>query len=182
MLPLEPALEAVLMVADEPFDHLTLAQAVGHPPADVEAALERLAAAYDERGNGFELRRVAGGGRYYTRGAYAPAGARVVLDGQHARLTQAAVEAMADVASRQTVRRARASADRGVNGGGGMGTLGTRGLVEECGAEEEGGAVLYRTTSYFLERMGLDSIDDLPDLAPYLPEDVEEEAETPAEQ
>src|SRR5690625_699806 len=182
MLPLEPALEWVLMVADEPFDHLTLAQAVGHPPADVEAALERLAAAYDERGNGFELRRVAGGWRYYTREAYAPAVERFVLDGQQARLTQAALETMAVVAYRQPVSRARVSAIRGVNVDGVMRTLVTRGLVEECGTEEESGAVLYRTTSYFLERMGLDSIDDLPDLAPYLPEDVEEEAETPAEQ
>ena len=181
MLPLEPALEAVLMVADEAFDHLTLAQAVGHPPAEVEEALERLATAYDERGNGFELRRVAGGWRYYTREAYAPAVERFVLDGQQARLTQAALETMAVVAYRQPVSRARVSAIRGVNVDGVMRTLVTRGLVEEAGTEEESGAILYRTTSYFLERMGLDSIVELPDLAPYLPEELEEEPETPSE-
>ena len=180
LLPLEPALEAVLMVADEPFDHLTLAQAVGHPPAEVEVALERLAAMYDERGHGFELRRVAGGWRFYTREAYAPAVERFVLDGQQARLTQAALETMAVVAYRQPVSRARVSAIRGVNVDGVMRTLVTRGLVEEAGTEEESGAILYNTTSYFLERMGLDSIDELPDLAPYLPEDVDDEE--PAEQ
>ncbi|UYM05186.1 SMC-Scp complex subunit ScpB [Solicola gregarius] len=175
LLPLEPALEAVLMVADEPFDHLTLAQAVGHPPADVEAALERLAATYDERGHGFELRRVAGGWRYYTREALAPAVERFVLDGQQARLTQAALETMAVVAYRQPISRARVSAIRSVNVDGVMRTLVTRGLVEEAGTEEESGAILYRTTSYFLERMGLDSLDDLPDLAPYLPEDLDDD-------
>lgn len=175
LLPLEPALEAVLMVADEPFDHLTLAQAVGHPPADVEAALHRLAETYDERGHGFELRRVAGGWRYYTREALAPAVERFVLDGQQARLTQAALETLSVVAYRQPVNRARISAIRGVNVDGVMRTLVTRGLVEESGADEETGALLYRTTSYFLERMGLNSLDELPDLAPYLPESLEDD-------
>lgn len=179
LLPLEPALEAVLMVADEPFDHLTLAQAVGHPPAEVEAALDRLAAAYDERGHGFELRRVAGGWRFYTRDALAPAVERFVLDGQRARLTQAALETMAVVAYRQPVSRARVSAIRGVNVDGVMRTLVTRGLVEEAGSDDETGAVLYGTTSYFLERMGLDSLDELPELAPYLPEGVDDEEPTP---
>ncbi|UPK73183.1 SMC-Scp complex subunit ScpB [Nocardioidaceae bacterium SCSIO 66511] len=182
LLPLEPALEAVLMVADEPFDHLTLAQAVGHPPADVEAALERLAATYDEREHGFELRQVAGGWRYYTREALAPAVERFVLDGQQARLTQAALETMAVIAYRQPISRARVSAIRGVNVDGVTRTLVTRGLVEEAGTEEESGAVLYRTTSYFLERMGLNSLDELPELAPYLPEGVGDEEETVAEE
>src|SRR5690606_35161101 len=160
---------------DQPFDHLTLAQAVGHPPAEVEQALHRLAATYDERGHGFELRNVAGGWRFYTREALAPAVERFVRDGQQARLTQAALETLAVVAYRQPVGRARVSAIRGVNVDGVMRTLVTRGLVEESGTDDETGAILYRTTSYFLERMGLTSLEELPDLAPYLPEGVEDE-------
>lgn len=182
LLPLEPALEAVLMVADEPFDHLTLAQAVGHPPGDVEAALARLATAYDERGHGFELRRVAGGWRYYTRESLASAVERFVRDGQQSRLTQAALETMAVVAYRQPVSRARVSAIRGVNVDGVMRTLVTRGLVDEAGTDDETGAILYRTTSYFLERMGLNSLDELPELAPYLPEGVDEDEAPPGGQ
>ena len=181
MLDLKPALEAVLMVADQSLDDLTLAQAVGHPPADVSEALLELAASYDERGHGFELRNVAGGWRYFTRDEYAPAVERFVLDGQQARLTQAALETMAVVAYRQPISRSRVSAIRGVNVDGVMRTLVTRGLVEEAGTEHESGAILYQTSSYFLERMGLASVGDLPELAPYLPElsDMDDE---PAEQ
>lgn len=170
MLDLKPALEAVLMVADQALDQLTLAQAVGHPPADVAAALTELAASYDQQSRGFELRNVAEGWRYYTREEYAPAVERFVLDGQQARLTQAALETMAVVAYRQPISRSRVSAIRGVNVDGVMRTLVTRGLVEEAGVESQSGAVLYQTSGYFLERMGLASVEDLPALAPYLPE------------
>lgn len=170
MLDLKPALEAVLMVADQALDQLTLAQAVGHPPVDVAEALRELAASYDEQGRGFELRNIAEGWRYYTRDEFAPAVERFVLDGQQARLTQAALETMAVVAYRQPISRSRVSAIRGVNVDGVMRTLVTRGLVEEAGVESQSGAVLYQTSSYFLERMGLASVDDLPALAPYLPE------------
>jgi hypothetical protein len=100
-----------------------------------------------------------------------------VLDGQHARLTQASLETLAIVAYKQPVSRGRVSAIRGVNVDGVMRTLVTRGLVEEAGADTESQATLYRTTSYFLERMGMQSLDDLPELAPYLPEmdDIEDE-------
>ncbi|MCW2747852.1 MAG: transcriptional regulator [Nocardioidaceae bacterium] len=177
MFALRPALEAVLMVADQALDHLTLAQAVGHPPQDVEEALTALAAEYDEQERGFELRQIAGGWRYYTREALAPAVERFVLEGQQARLTQAALETMAVVAYRQPVSRARVSAIRGVNVDGVVRTLVTRGLIEEMGNDAETGAILYGTTSYFLERMGLASLDQLPALAPMLPdlEDMEED-------
>jgi segregation and condensation protein B len=167
---LRPALEAVLMVADQPLDHLTLASAVGYPPAEVAAALEDLAREYDEQRRGFDLRNVAGGWRYYTREQLAPVVERFVLDGQQARLTQAALETLAVVAYRQPVSRARVSAIRGVNVDGVMRTLVTRGLVEEAGHDPETTATLYRTTGYFLERIGVTSIDDLPELAPFLPE------------
>ena len=170
VLDLRPALEAVLMVADQPLDHLTLAQAVGHPPAEVQTALEELANEYTEQGRGFELRNVAGGWRYFSREPYAPAVERFVLEGQHARLTQAALETMAVVAYRQPISRSRISAIRGVNVDGVVRTLVTRGLITEAGNDGESGATLYVTTPYFLERMGLDDLDQLPDLAPLLPE------------
>ncbi|MDF2968627.1 MAG: transcriptional regulator [Nocardioidaceae bacterium] len=172
-LDLRPALEAVLLVADQPLDAATLAAAVGHPVPDVEEALVALAASYDEEGRGFELRRVGDGWRYFTREQYADAVERFVLDGQQARLTQAALETLAVVAYRQPVSRGRVSAIRAVNVDGVMRTLLTRGLVEEAGLEPVSGAVLYRTTSYFLERMGLTSLGELPDLAPFLPPDDE---------
>ena len=172
-LDLRPALEAVLLVADQPLDAATLAAAVGHPVPDVEEGLVTLAASYDEEDRGFELRRVGDGWRYFTREQYADAVERFVLDGQQARLTQAALETLAVVAYRQPVSRGRVSAIRAVNVDGVMRTLLTRGLVEEAGVEPVSGAVLYRTTSYFLERMGLASLGELPDLAPFLPPDDE---------
>ena len=180
---LRPALEAVLMVADQPLDDATLATAVGYPVAEVVAALAGLVAEYDESGRGFELRNVAGGWRYYTREEYAPVVERFVLDGQQARLTQAALETLAVVAYKQPVSRSRVSAIRGVNVDGVMRTLLTRGLVEEAGTDHETGAHLYRTSSYFLERIGVTSLDELPELAPFLPgvEDFEDEQEIAAE-
>jgi segregation and condensation protein B len=167
---LRPALEAVLMVADQPLDAVVLATAVGHPADEVAAALTALASEYDEQGRGFELRNVAGGWRFYTREEYASVVEGFVLEGQQARLTQAALETLAVVAYQQPVSRARVSAIRGVNVDGVMRTLLTRGLVEEAGRDGEHGATLYRTTSYFLERIGVTSLDELPELAPYLPD------------
>jgi segregation and condensation protein B len=167
---LRPALEAVLMVADQPLDEYALATAVGYPVGEVVAALTALATEYDEGGRGFELRNVAGGWRYYTREEFAPVVERFVLEGQQARLTQAALETLAVVAYKQPVSRSRVSAIRGVNVDGVMRTLLTRGLVEEAGADAETGAHLYRTTSYFLERIGVTSLDQLPELAPYVPD------------
>lgn len=175
-LEVEPALEAVLMVADQPLDEKTLAAAVGRSVGVVRGALETLAAGYDQQGRGFELRHVGGGWRYYSRETYASVVERFVLDGQQARLTQASLETLAIVAYRQPVSRGRISAIRGVNVDGVIRTLVSRGLVEEAGTDAETGAVLYRTTSYFCERLGLTSLDELPELAPFLPEmaDVDE--------
>jgi segregation and condensation protein B len=167
---LRPALEAVLMVADQPLDDVSLATAVGYPVAEVAEALAALASEYDEGGRGFELRNVAGGWRYYTREEFAPVVEKFVLEGQQARLTQAALETLAVVAYKQPVSRSRVSAIRGVNVDGVMRTLLTRGLVEEAGTDGETGAHLYRTTSYFLERIGVTSLDQLPELAPFVPD------------
>ena len=167
---LRPALEALLMVADQPLDHLTLAAAVGYPPEEVREALAGLAAEYAEQGRGFDLRNVAGGWRYYTREELAPVVEKFVLDGQQARLTQAALETLSVVAYRQPVSRARVSAIRGVNVDGVMRTLVSRGLVEEAGQDAESTAILYRTTGYFLERLGITSLAELPELAPLMPD------------
>ncbi|MEV4429013.1 SMC-Scp complex subunit ScpB [Streptomyces sp. R-07] len=170
MSDLKPALEAVLMVVDEPATEAHLAKVLDRTPREVADALHELADEYTSQGRGFELRQVAGGWRYYTRAAFAPAVEAFVLEGQQARLTQAALETLAVVAYRQPVSRSRVSAVRGVNCDGVMRTLLQRGLVEEAGAEPETGAILYRTTNYFLERMGLRGLDELPELAPFLPE------------
>ncbi|MEU7040066.1 SMC-Scp complex subunit ScpB [Streptomyces varsoviensis] len=169
-LDLQPALEAVLMVVDEPVTEEHLAKVLQRPRREVSDALHALSDAYTAQGRGFDLRLIAGGWRFYTRAEYADAVESFVLDGQQARLTQAALETLAVVAYRQPVSRSRVSAVRGVNCDGVMRTLLQRGLVREAGAEPETGAILYRTTNYFLERMGLRGLDELPELAPFLPE------------
>lgn len=168
--PLPAALEAVLLVTDEPVPAVTLAQVVERPTGEVEETLAALAAEYEAQGRGFELRQVAGGWRLYTRSDCAPYVERFVLDGQQARLTQAALETLAVIAYRQPVTRQRVSAVRGVNVDGVVRTLVARGLVTEAGADDETGATRYRTTPYLLERLGLQSLDELPSLAPLLPE------------
>ncbi|MFB9368223.1 SMC-Scp complex subunit ScpB [Kitasatospora albolonga] len=171
-------LEAVLLLVDEPATEQHLASVLRRPRAEVAAVLRELAAEYTAQGRGFDLRFVAGGWRFYTRAECSPAVDRYVLDGQQARLTQAALETLAVVAYRQPVSRSRVSAVRGVNCDGVMRTLVQRGLVEETGSEPETGAILYRTTNYFLERMGLRGLEELPELAPFLPEVDDVEAES----
>jgi segregation and condensation protein B len=172
---LRMSLEAVLLVADEPVTEEVLAGVTEWPAADVAAALRALAASYTAEQRGFDLREVAGGWRLYTRDECAAVVERFVSDGQEIRLTQAALETLAVVAYRQPVNRARVSAVRGVNCDGVMRTLVLRGLVEEAGSEPETGAILFQTTGYFLERLGLARLSDLPDLAPFLPDDLDEE-------
>ena len=171
---LTAALEAIMLVVDEPVAELQLAQILEQPTERIARTLDNLSARYTAAGHGFDLRRVAGGWRLYTRPEYAAYVERFVLDGQSVRLTQAALETLAVVAYKQPVTRSRISAIRGVNCDGVMRTLVTRGLIEECGTEGETGAHLYRTTTLFLEKLGLNSVDQLPPLAPFLPDDVEE--------
>nr|WP_245529035.1 SMC-Scp complex subunit ScpB [Beutenbergia cavernae] len=169
------ALEAVLMVIDEPVAAARLATVLDVPEPRVRELLAQLAAEYrgeadGVRPRGFELREVGGGWRLYSAAAFAPAVERLVLDGQTARLTQASLETLAVVAYRQPVSRGRISAIRGVNVDGVVRTLLARGLIEEAGQDGDSGATLYRTSGYFLERMGLASLEELPPLAPYLPD------------
>ena len=178
------ALEAILMVVDEPVPAATLAEALGLPTGQVLELLHQLQADYSGetggRARGFQLRELAGGWRIYSHPEYAEVVGRFIVAGQTARLTQAALETLAVVAYRQPISRGGISAIRGVNVDSVVRTLHTRGLIEETGTDENSGAVLYGTTTELLERLGLGSLDELPPLAPYLPElealgDVEQE-------
>ena len=168
--PLSAVLEAILLVTDEPVATTTLAQVAERPTTEVEQVLLALAEDYTSGGRGFELRQVAGGWRLYTRAACAPYVERFVVDGQQARLTQAALETLAVIAYRQPVTRSRVSAVRGVNVDGVVRTLLARGLISEAGQDPDSGGTLYRTTSLMLERLGITSLDELPPLAPMLPD------------
>lgn len=173
---LRAALEALLMVAEEPMTTSTLATLTRTPQDEVVTTLHDLAQEYAVQERGFDLRELAGGWRYWTRDNCAQVVERFVLDGQHGRLSQAGLETLAVVAYRQPVTRARISAIRGVNVDGVVRTLVTRGLIEETGHDHETGAHLYRTTNYFLERLGLKTLEELPPIAAHLPmpDNVEE--------
>ena len=167
---LRGGLEALLFVVDIPVDEVTLAGALRCPVPRVRAELAALAAGYDQRGAGLTLRRVGEGWRLYTREQYAEVVERYLGEGQRSRLTQAALETLAVIAYRQPVTRARVSAIRGVGVDGVMRTLISRGLVSEVGTDPDSGGGLYATTPLFLERLGLESLDELPELGPLLPE------------
>jgi segregation and condensation protein B len=174
---LRASLEAILLVADEPVPAVVLAQVLERPTGEITELLRATAVAYEQEGRGFDPREIAGGWRFYTREECAPVVERFVSEGQEVRLTQAALETLAVVAYRQPVSRARVSAVRGVNCDGVMRTLTLRGLVEDSGTDPETGAILYRTTGYLLERLGLASLDELPDLAPFLPDNIDDVAD-----
>jgi segregation and condensation protein B len=177
--PLRQCLEAILLVVEEPVADVVLAQITERPRDEVVQTLLELSAEYTEQQRGFDLRQVAGGWRLYTRAACAPLVEKFVLDGQQAKLSQPALETLAVVAYRQPVSRSRISAVRGVNCDGVMRTLLTRGLIEEAGTDADSGAILYRTTLLFLEKMGMRTLDELPELAPLLPSvESMEESET----
>lgn len=177
---LSAVLEAVLLVTDEPLSPVLLAQVAERPTDEVLQVLRRLAQEYVAQGRGFELLEVAGGWRLYTRSDCAAYVEKFVLDGQSARLTQAALETLAVIAYRQPVSRARVSAVRGVNVDGVVRTLVARGLVVEAGPDPDSSATLYRTSDLLLERLGLRSLDELPSLAPFLPDIGELDPDSPS--
>ncbi|MBV9593373.1 MAG: SMC-Scp complex subunit ScpB, partial [Actinobacteria bacterium] len=162
--------EAVLFVVEAPVAVTQLAAALGRPVPEVEAAVQQLRDGYDVGGRGIEIRSVGDGIRVYTRPELAPVVEAFLLDGQRSRLSQAALETLSVIAYRQPVTRARISAIRGVNVDGVVRTLSSRGLIVEVGNDPETGGGLYRTTDLFLEKMGLQSLEQLPSLAPLLPE------------
>ena len=167
---LRGALEALLFVADAPLELAQLASAVQRPAAEVAEALAAITADLDARGTGWQLRPAAAGFRLYTREQYAPVVEAFLLEGQRSKLSQAALETLAVIAYRQPVSRARISAIRGVNVDGVVRTLLSRELITEDGTDPVTGAGLYRTTPTFLEKMGITSVEELPSLAPLLPE------------
>ena len=166
---LSSALEALLLVTEQPMQAAELAALVRCPESDVVQVLELLAADYTEAGRGFDLRHVAGGWRFYTRGDCAEVVERFVRDGQQSRLSQAALETLAVIAYRQPVARSRIAAIRGVSVDGVIRTLTSRGLIVESGQEAGTGALLYQTTDLFLDRLGISSLDELPPVMDYLP-------------
>lgn len=164
------AVEALLLIADEPMTAEELGAALGTPSDEVTATVEALQSQYATSGRGFTIRRESAGWRFVTAADCSELVNRYVKDGQSARLSQAAMETLAVVAYRQPVSRGRVSAIRAVNVDGVMKTLVTRGLITEVGHDEESGAVLYATTEYFLQRLGITSLDELPPVADYLPD------------
>jgi segregation and condensation protein B len=173
--PLDPeelgsVLEALLLVVDTPVTVEALAAATEQPVYRVAAKLRLMADELTERDSGIDLRQTGEGWRMYTRARFAPYVEKLLLDGARTKLTRAALETLAVVAYRQPVTRARVSAVRGVNVDAVMRTLLARGLITEAGADPDSGAVTFATTELFLERLGLTSLADLPDIAPLLPD------------
>lgn len=166
----EGPLEAVLLMAEQAMTSAELAQAVQAPVPVVDQALASIVAFYDEHQRGFELRHVGGGWRYWTRAEHAELLSAWVVSGQQNRLSQAALETLSVVAYLQPISRSRIAAIRGVSVDQVVRTLLARDLVEEVPADERGHVVLLRTTDHFLERMGLAGLDELPPLAPHLPD------------
>lgn len=169
------ALEAILMVATEPVSVKGLAFAIAATEADTDALLRDLAHEYaaTEPPRGFQLREVAGGWRFYSDPRYADVVAGFVTSGASGKLSIQALETLAVIAYRQPVTRAQIAAIRGVEVDSVVRTLVTRGLIQQAGTTQATGAILYETTDLFLEKMGMNSLEELAPLAPYLPEDDE---------
>lgn len=167
---LKRVLEALLLVIDTPVTADALAAATEQPVYRVAAKLQLMADELTGRGSGIDLRHTSEGWRMYTRARFAPYVEKLLLDGARTKLTRAALETLAVVAYRQPVTRARVSAVRGVNVDAVMRTLLARGLITEVGTDADTGAVTFATTELFLERLGLTSLSELPDIAPLLPD------------
>lgn len=163
------AAEAVLLTTDEPVPSGVLAEVLGVAVTEVESALDAVSRHYEGPGHGFVLQHSAGGWQLATRPEYVGFVERHLGRGQQARLSAAALEALTIVAYRQPVTRGQVSSVRGVASDGVLRTLLARAVVEECGTDDSG-ALRYRTTPLFLDRLGLDSLDELPPLAPHLPD------------
>lgn len=167
---LKRVLEALLLVIDTPVTADALAAATEQPVYRVAAKLQLMADELTGRDSGIDLRHTSEGWRMYTRARFAPYVEKLLLDGARTKLTRAALETLAVVAYRQPVTRARVSAVRGVNVDAMMRTLLARGLITEVGTDADTGAVTFATTELFLERLGLTSLSELPDIAPLLPD------------
>lgn len=174
---LTAALEAMLLMATEPVETDELASALDAPSSQIEAELEAISVFYDEHERGIRLRRIAGGWRFATDPGVADVIEAWLVSDQRSRLTQAALETLAVIAYLQPVSRGRVAAVRGVNVDGVVKTLLVRGLIAEAGPDPQTGAMTFATTALFLQKLGLRSLDELPELAPLLPDAVALEAE-----
>lgn len=174
---LTAALEAMLLMATEPVETDELASALDAPSSQIEAELEAISVFYDEHERGIRLRRIAGGWRFATDPGLADVIEAWLVSDQRSRLTQAALETLAVIAYLQPVSRGRVAAVRGVNVDGVVKTLLVRGLIEEAGEDSVTGAMTFGTTALFLQKLGLNTLRELPDLAPLLPDAVALEAE-----
>jgi segregation and condensation protein B len=164
------AIEAIVLVSHDPVPHELLAQLLEQPTALIEQWCDELAERYRLAGNGFELVRVAGGVRYQTAPDLTPYVERFLLHDQRARLSGAALETLAIVAYKQPISRAQVAAIRGVDPDGVLRTLQARGYIDEVARDDgPGQAILYGTTSSFLEKLGIESVDDLPPIAEFIP-------------
>jgi segregation and condensation protein B len=174
------AIEAIVMVAEEPVPPNLLAQLLEMPVTEVEQACQQLADGYEAQGRGFVLVKVAGGYRYQSHPDLSPYVERFVLEGQSSRLSNAALETLAIIAYKQPISRAQAASIRGVDVEAVVRTLQSRGYIAPLGRDPgPGQAVLWGTTPLFLEKLGLDSLDDLPPLGDFVPgADVVEALET----
>jgi segregation and condensation protein B len=173
------AIEAIVLVTEEPIDTGLLGQLLELRPAIVEELCRELAAEYEDQGRGFQLVRVAGGWRFQTHPDQAAYVERFVVEGQHAKLSAAALETLAIVAYKQPISRGQVASIRGVNVDGVMRTLHHRGYIAEVGRDPgPGQAALFGTTRAFLEQLGLDSLDELPPIGDFVPgADVVEQLE-----
>lgn len=168
--PLRAAVESILLVIDTPVQPIALAHALDVQPEEIREVLAEIQHELTTRRSGIDLRETGEGWRFYTSPAHATAVERFLLDGTQSKLSRAALETLAVVAYRQPATRAQVSGVRGVNVDGVMRTLVARGLIAESGEDPSTGAHLYVTTNMFLELLGIDSLDALPDLAPLLPD------------
>ena len=167
------AVEALLFVSDEPVSVVSLAEMLDVRASDVDKALHELAQSYIQRGSGMELREVAGGWRLFSAPAFHELIEAYVMSWDTRRLTQASLETLAIVAYNQPITRAGISSIRGVNSDSSLNGLIEKGLVREAGtADAPGNPMLYVTSRVFLERFGLTSVDDLPDVTAFAPDEA----------
>lgn len=169
---LKGALEALLLVSSDPVSASAFAQALGIAPGEAASLLAELRVEYEETNRGFQLREVAGGWRLFTHPAYHDIVEAYVLSWDTQKLSQAALETLAVVAYHQPVTREMVKGIRGVNSDGVISSLVDKGLIRELGRDaERGQAIIYGTTNAFLEKFGLRSIKDLPDLEQFAPDE-----------
>lgn len=174
---IERALEAILMIADEPQSLISLATAVSVPVKVVKAAIENLVADLDGKAlgpeRGFELREVGGGWRFYVRERFDSVVADFVLTQNPTKLSQAALETLSVIAYKQPISRGQIASIRAVNVDSVVRTLVSRGLITEAQTDAETGAILYGTTELLLVQLGINSLDDLPHISPLLSDGTE---------